>query len=240
MNSLIIILTIATFISTLLGGFVILKFRKSLPFFFAFAAGALMAVSFLDLLPETLEISNSINFPLRYSMLIILASFFFYSFLDKYFLTHHVDECCSEHGHVLGPIGGGSLILHSFIDGISIGTAFLVNPSVGLVVALAVISHDFTDGINTVTVMLKNKQKTKNAIIFLLMDALAPVLGVILMTFLNLPAVYLVVFLSIFIGEFIYLGASNLLPESKEHPSKLTLLAMAIGIILIAILTALI
>ena len=61
MNSLVIILAIATFISTLIGGAVTVRFKKYLPYFFAFAAGSLIAVSFLDLLPESISLANQIN-----------------------------------------------------------------------------------------------------------------------------------------------------------------------------------
>jgi len=240
MSILIIILAILTFVFTLVGGLVTIKFRKSLPYFFAFAAGSLIAVSFLDILPETISLANEINFPVHYAMLVIVISFFVYSLIDKYFVTHCVGEDCHKHGHLMGPIGAGSLILHSFLDGAAIGTAFLVNTSVGMTVALAVLFHDFTDGINTVTIMLKNKQKLKKTIIFLLFDAIAPIFGVLLITFLHIPLNILVIILSVFIGEFIYLGASNLLPEVKEHPSKKTLIAMALGILIIAVLTSLI
>lgn len=239
MNSLVILFTSITFFSTLIGGLVIFKFRKYLPYFFAFAAGSLVAVSFLDLLPESLNISQSINLPVRYIMLSVVASFFIYSLLERFFLTHHMGDHDS-HGHIMGPIGAGSLILHSFFDGAAIGSAFMVNTSVGVVVALAVIFHDFTDGINTVIVMLRNKQKIRNAILFLLMDALAPVLGVLAISSMPLPQNALAILLAVFVGEFLYIGASTLMPETRKNLSKGIVIAMLVGIILIAVLTSLV
>jgi len=238
-NTLVIIFASATFISTILGGSITIKFRKYLPYFFAFAAGSLVAVSFLDLLPESLGISESIGFPIRYIMLSIVASFFFYSLLERFFLTHHMKNK-DTHDHILGPVGAGSLVIHSFLDGVAIGAAFTVNISVGIIVALAVIFHDFTDGINTVTVMLKNRQKIKRAKLFLLMDALAPVLGILVTTSILIPERTLAIILAIFVGEFLYIGASTLLPETRENLSKGIIVAMAIGIIIIIVLTSLI
>jgi ZIP family zinc transporter len=170
-------------------------------------------------------------------MLSVVASFFFYSLLERFFLTHHMEEK-DTHGHILGPIGAGSLVVHSFLDGVAIGAAFIVSPSIGIVVALAVIFHDFTDGINTVTVMLKNNQKIKRAIMFLLMDALAPVLGILATTAILVPAKILAIILALFVGEFLYIGASTLLPETRKISSKKIIVAMAIGILLITILTS--
>jgi ZIP family zinc transporter len=239
MDFLVIVLAMATFLSTLIGGAIIIKFRKYLPYFFAFAAGSLIAVSFLDLLPESLNIATEINFPTRYIFLAVVFSFFFYSLIERFFLTHH-EHHGDKHGHIMGPIGASSLVIHSFLDGAAIGAAFTVNASVGLIVALAVIFHDFTDGINTVTVMLKNKHHVSRATFFLFADAIAPVLGVLATTLIAIPENVLAIILAVFVGEFLYIGASNLLPELREHKSKWIILAMALGILVITFLTGLI
>ena len=145
MNSTILILALITFTSTLLGGLIIFKFRKNMHYFFAFAAGSLIAVSFLDLLPESIELSKQINFPIRNLMIIVVVSFFLYSLLERFFATHELEHSHDEHGHVMGPIGAGSLVLHSFFDGVAIGAAFHISFAIGLIVAFAVIAHDFTD-----------------------------------------------------------------------------------------------
>ncbi|MCX6742519.1 MAG: ZIP family metal transporter [Candidatus Pacearchaeota archaeon] len=239
MNDLVIIFALATFVSTICGGLVIIKFKKYLPYFFAFAAGSLIAVSFFDLLPESLQISQNIGFPIKYIMLAVVASFFFYSLVERFFLTHHIEKE-DTHGHIMGPVGAGSLIIHSLLDGVAIGSAFYANVSVGIIVAFAVIFHDFTDGINTVTLMLKNKHKTRKAALFLFLDALAPVVGILLTNIIVLPQVALALLLAIFVGEFLYIGASTLLPETMEHNSKGVIIAMALAIIMILVLTSII
>lgn len=237
--NIIIWLAVATFVSTLIGGLLAIKFRKILPYFFAFSAGTLIAVAFFDLFPESLEIANNVQLHTRYLFIVIVFSFLFYSLLEKYFLAHQHDEG-DEHGHILGPIGAGSLVVHSFLDGAAIGASYQVNPAIGLVVALAVISHDFTDGINTVTLMLKNKHKTKNALFFLFMDAIAPVLGVILTSMFIINQKWLAFILAFFVGEFIYIGAANLLPETHKHKHWLIPALMVVGVLLILILTSII
>jgi len=238
MEFLIIFFAAITFISTLAGGFIILKFKNSLPYFFAFAAGSLMGVAFLDLIPESIALANSIALPIRYVFLTLIASFFLYSFIEQFFLSHDIEEGAHSHAHIMGPIGAGSLVLHSFFDGVAIGASFQINSSVGLVVALAVIFHDFTDGINTVAVMFKNHQNARRATFFLAMDAIAPLLGIALLYFITLPKTILPIILAVFAGEFIYIGASNLLPETHKYPSKKITLALALGIIFIIILTS--
>lgn len=223
---------LAAFIFTLIGGFIAIRFRKSLHYFFAFSAGALISVSFLDLIPESIDIANGVGLSIRSVLLVTLLSFLVYMFLERFFLTHHHHED-EGHGHILGPIGAGSLILHSFIDGIAIGSAFQVNSSLGFVVALAVLSHDFTDGINTVTLMLKNRHSLGRSIGFLFADALAPVLGILVASVFVISETYLAFILAFFAGEFLYIGAGNLLPELKEHKSWRIVLFLLIGFLVI-------
>jgi len=238
MNPTILILAWVTFLSTLLGGLIIFRFRKNLHYFFAFAAGSLIAVALLDLLPESIELSKTIDFPIRYVMIIVVCAFFLYSFLERFFATHELDHSNDEHGHVMGPIGAGSLILHSFFDGVAIGASFHISFAIGLIVAFAVIAHDFTDWINTVILMLKNKQKKNMVLTFLLLDALAPVVWLLVTSAIFVPQKVLTIILAIFVWEFLYIGASTLLPETKKHPSKWMLIAMALGIWLIIAVTS--
>ena len=239
MNWIIIVLAFTTFLSTLIGGTFAIKFRKALPYFFAFAAGTLIAVTFFDILPESLGISESVNLSTRYVMITVVAAFLFLSFLEKFLLVHYHEES-GGHGHIMGPIGAGSLVIHSFLDGVAIGAAYQVSPSLGLLVALAVIFHDFTDGINTVTLMLKNKQRVKNATIFLVMDAIAPVLGVAFTSLINISPIVLSLILAAFAGEFIYIGAVNLMPETHKYPNWKTVSSTMLGVLLILALTSVI
>ena len=85
------------------------------------------------------------------------------------------------------------------------------------------LAHDFSDGINTVTVVLKNRGHGLSALRWLAVDAVAPLLGVASTYFFTLADVTLGVLLAVFCGFFLYIGASDLLPESHHrHPKALT------------------
>lgn len=239
MNWVILVLAFTTFLSTLIGGTFAIRFRRLLPYFFAFAAGSLIAVTFFDILPESLNISQSASLSTRYVMITLVASFLFFSFLEKFVLVHYHEES-GGHGHVMGPIGAGTLVVHSFLDGAAIGAAYQVSLSLGLLVALAVICHDFTDGINTVTLMLKNEQKVRNAAISLIMDAVAPILGVIVTSLVGISQTILALLLAAFAGEFIYIGAVNLMPETHKYPSLKMVFSTSLAILLILGLTSIV
>lgn len=232
------LVALVTFFSTFIGGRSAIRFRKVLQYFFAFSAGSLIAVSFFDLLPESLELANLTSFPIRYLMLTTVLFFFIYSLIERYSLTHHFHEEGNEHKHIMGPIGASGLIIHSFFDGIAIGSSYQINPSIGLIVAFAVIFHDFGDGINTVTLMLKNKYHAREANKFLFMDALAPMLGILATGFFSLSPIVLSLILAAFVGEFLYIGAANLLPETYKHDKWKMILSMGFGIVLIFFITS--
>src|SRR5271167_1603300 len=105
MSYLIFVLAFATFCSTLIGGLLAIRLKSVLQYFFAFASGSLIAVAFLDLLPESVSTSQLIGLPIRYIFIAVVLSFLFYSILEKVFTTHHMDAKDDDsHGHIMGPI----------------------------------------------------------------------------------------------------------------------------------------
>jgi ZIP family zinc transporter len=88
--------------------------------------------------------------------------------------------------------------------------------------------------------MLKNKQNVKNAKAFLLMDAVAPILGIAVTSMIGLSQLVLSLILAVFAGEFIYIGAVNLLPETYKHPNWKTVFSTVFGVLLIFVLTSII
>ncbi len=96
--------------------------------------------------------------------------------------------------------------------------------------AIAVLVHDFSDGINTVNLILKNSGSRELAFKWLMADAVAPVLGVVSTLFFSVPESTLGIILAVFSGFFLYIGASDLLPESHhEHPTAWTTFATVLG-----------
>src|SRR5690349_20189993 len=127
-------------------------------------------------------------------------------------------------------LGAGSLSIHSFLDGVAIGLAFQVSAAVGAIVTIAVLTHDFSDGINTVNLILKDEGKRKLAFRWLMVDAVAPVLGAASTLLFSVPGQALCIILALFSGFFLYIGASDLIPESYHvHPKFLTTAMTLLG-----------
>lgn len=224
-------IALGAFIATLCGGLIALRWNDKLHLVLGFSAGALIGVAFFDLLPEALEIGGA-HWESSTIMLCIALGFVLYLLLDRTFFTH-----CHEEDHVhnhKGVFGAGSLSLHSFLDGIAVGISFHVSPAVGVVVAAAVLAHDFSDGINTVSMILRHGGSKKEAFKWLAVDAVAPVLGIISTFLFTIPESALGLILALFCGFFLYIGASDLLPESHhKHPTRWTTAATIAGMALI-------
>ena len=227
---MIVLFTIITFFSTLAGGLFALRYKDKLQLILGFSAGAVIGVSFFDLLPESLILGSR-----HYSPTVITATaavgFFVYLILDRMTLLHFQAKGTSMK-HRAG-LAAGSLSVHSFFDGVAIGVAFQISNPIGIFVAVAVIVHGFSDGLNTVSVVLKNGRPVKDTFRWLLADSIAPILGVFSTFLFTLSEATFTILLSLFTGFFLYIGASDLLPESQEDytsiwPTCMTILGVGI------------
>ena len=224
---ILILITIGAFLATLLGGVFALRMRDRLHLVLGFSAGAIVAVAFFDLLPEAVSLASS-SHEVGTILSVTALGFLTYLVLDRAFFMHSHDAD-DDHEH-RGQFGAGSLSLHSFLDGLGIGLAFHLSPVTGVIVAAAVLTHDFSDGINTINLILKNGGSRAEAAKWLIIDSCAPVLGVISTFFFTVPADTLGLLLALFAGFFLYIGASDLIPESHHaHPTWITTAMTLLG-----------
>lgn len=230
---MLIVIGIAAVMATLLGGVFALRFHDKLHLILGFSAGAVIGVAFFDLLPEAVNLAGGQLSISKITTLVALG-FVFYMLIDRFFIGHRDEnDQCERHDN-RGKLGAGSLSIHSFIDGLAIGFAFQVSIDVGLIVTLAVLTHDFSDGINTVSLIMKSGGSRKEAFKWLVVDALAPAIGILVSFFFNPGSIILGVILSVFCGFFLYIGASELLPESHHaHPTIWTTISTVLGIIVL-------
>mgnify|MGYP001564335435 CR=1 FL=1 len=231
-----IVIGIAAFISTLLGGLFALKLKDRLHLVLGFSAGAIIAVSFFEILPEAIELGSG-TYNVSTVTSFVGLGFLVYLILDRLIILHSHNtedyEICG-HSEQRGMLGAGSLSFHSFLDGVVVGLAFQAGPAVGLIVSAAVLTHDFSDGVNTANLILKNGGTVRKALLWIIADAIAPMLGILSTLFFTLPTAVLGLILAVFAGDFLYIGASDLLPESHhKHPKILTTVMTAIGMVVI-------
>ena len=228
-----IAVSIGTFIATLLGGLFALYQQDRLHLILGFSAGALIGVAFFDLVPEALDLASA-TLGTRFIGVTIAVGFVAYMLLDRTIAPHGDKGPRTEKQWRRGAVGAASLSAHSFLDGVAIGLAFKVSAAVGAIVSAAVLAHDFSDGINTVGIILRNSGGNRSAFGWLLIDAAAPVAGAASTVVLRVEQDALGVCLALFAGVFIYIGASDLLPESyHDHPTTGTTAMTVIGLLVI-------
>ena len=235
-----ILLSIATFFSTFLGGLFSIRNKDRLHLVMGFTAGVLLGVVSFDIFPEIISGIIRTGMEPVYAMIALVTGFLLFHILEKSIVLHHSHEDeYADHKHPqVGVFSALALAGHSFMDGVGIGLGFQVSSTVGILVAIAVISHDFTDGMNTITLMLTNKNTVSRARWFLFLDALTPVLGALSTLFFTVSPQFLVLYLGFFAGFLLYIGASDILPEAhSKHSSWKTIALTVFGVVLTFIVT---
>jgi zinc transporter ZupT len=228
-----VLLAASTLFSTLAGGLFAIRHQDRLHRLLGFAAGAVIGLLAFELLPEIFEHVHELGMDATWPMIALIIGFLAFHIVEKSILIHHGQEHdYGDHKHPqVGMLSALALMGHSFLDGVGIGLAFQVDATVGVAVAIAVIAHDFTDGINTASLMLLNRNSRKRTIIFLLMDAVAPILGALSTMLFQVSEQGLVLYLGFFAGFLLYIGASEILPEAhSKHSSYSTIVLTILGV----------
>ena len=148
------------------------------------------------------------------------VGFLAFFFAERALVLHHRDDPDEARAHErVGVLGALGLSVHSFIDGLGIGLAFGLDATTGFLVFIAVVSHDFADGLNTVSFVLSQSGDRRQATRWLMIDAIAPLLGAIVGSLLTVSEQALGYLLCLYSGFFLYMGATDLLPEAHAHAS---------------------
>lgn len=235
-----ILISLVAFLSTFLGGITAVKNIKRLHYVLGLTAGIILGVVAFDLLPEIFELAYHLNIDPTKPMIALVVGFLLFHIVEKNLLIHHAHETeYGKHKHPqVGVLSAMALSGHSFLDGVGIGLGFQVNNTVGIAVALAVIGHDFADGLNTVTLMLNHKNPIKRATKFLLLDAVAPILGAASTLLFTVSDANLVIYLGFFAGFLLYIGASDILPQAhEENSSRRTIALTVLGVAFMFLVT---
>ena len=215
-----------TVVSTFVGGLIALRHHRQLTTLIALTGGVVIAVALFDVLPEAIDSVDNAN---RVTLLVGVGFIGFF-LVERLLVLHHRDEAEQARAHAqVGALGAAGLSVHSFIDGLGIALAFHLNNATGLLVFLAVVTHDFADGLNTVSFVLSQRQDRRRALTWLAIDAVAPLLGAIVGSSISISESGLGHLLAVYAGFFLFMGATDLLPEAHEHPSRLRVALTTIG-----------
>lgn len=210
----------------LLGGyFVVYRHwqRRYLQYFVALGAGYMLAVAFLDVIPESVHLAGDSAF------VTILIGYFLIHLFEHTIAPHfhfgeetHHEEVSHHHVRTTMLLG---LAIHTFFDGVAIASGFLVSNWLGAVIFVAIFLHKLPEGFTVASVVLASGESRRNAILASGLLGAATLLGVLLTTALESQLKYA---LPLSGGVTLYVAATDLLPEVNREPNwRMALLVFA-------------
>ncbi len=231
-----LLVAFGAFASALLGGWIALRAVRYVGLIIAIGAGIRIGAAFFDLIPESIELLGSMDAAMAWTTAGFLA---FYA-VDKMTSLHvghqtasELDHDSASHEHI-GVVGSGGMAIHSFLDGVALAAALAVGGGLGGIIAVVVIVHRFSDGIGVVSFQLASRASSSAAWRWILLVAVAPVVGVLLGSLVQIADQTLGATLGFFAGFFLYVGAAELLPEAhRRDGSRVVVLATLGGAIAI-------
>lgn len=221
--------------------------ERTLHLMLGFSAGILGGVTFVDILPEAYNVARGLTI---YASFGVALGFFLLLLEERYLLAteeaHH-----GGHFHIHdnkttldprhGPVGLSALTIHGFMDGFVIPVSFSAGPQVGTIVTLAVVIHQIPDSFAALSLALGTTESRRKAAWYVLLTALDTPVGIALgVVLVGLGSFMIPLGLGISAGTFIYVSASDLVPELQHKTrSPLVVLSMVLGFLVVASFTAL-
>jgi ZIP family zinc transporter/zinc and cadmium transporter len=205
--------------------------RRVLQYFLALGAGFMLAVAFLDIIPESIKLAG-LN-----ALIYVLTGFFLIHLFEHTIARHfhfgeetHTEEFAHHHTRRTVLLG---LAIHTFFDGVAIAAGFLVSSWLGTVIFIAIFLHKLPEGFTVATMVLASGQGKRKAVWAAVMLGVATLLGVALTTLLRGQLEYA---LPLSGGVTLYVAATDLLPEVNRQPNWRAAVLVFVGVAILLIL----
>jgi zinc and cadmium transporter len=245
--------------ANLIGGLVLVKSgahrlgERFLKYLVALGAGFMLAAIFLEILPETIRIwsdrlpAEEAAHGVASAMTLLLCGYLLIQLFEHTIAPHFHFGAETHHEPFVKPSAAytaiGGLWIHTFFDGVSIASAFLVNFKVGILVFIAILLHKMPEGFTVASIMLASGRSTKKALIATAAIGAATLAGVLAVALLesrmNNAIGYALPFSA---GVTLYVAASDLIPEvnHKEERNPTVSIVVFVGVALFYLLHRLI
>lgn len=208
--------------------------NKILFILISFSAGSLIGGAFLHLIPEAVEKNAQLNV-----YLYVIVGFVLFFILERYLHWRHCHEGkCEIHAFTyLNLIGDG---VHNFIDGLIIGSSFVISTSFGITSTFIIIIHEIPQEIGDFGVLIYGGFSKTKALFYNFLSALTAILGTIIgFSLANTSGAFLELLMPIAAGGFIYIASCDLIPElHKQKDIKKATLSIAVFILGVAFMYA--
>jgi ZIP family zinc transporter/zinc and cadmium transporter len=229
-----IILGVIAAVADVLGGLILVRRewpQHYLRYFVALGAGFMMAVAFLEMVPESLKFSS------RWEPVLVLAGYCAIHLLEHTITPHfHFGEETHHHEFVSAHTGNSvlaGLAAHALFDGVAIGSGFVISNVLGWLIFVAIFLHKMPEGFTVASVMMASGRSRRTALVSAIVLAFATVIGVLLISLL--PG-WVEAGLPLSAGVAIYVAATDLVPEVNREPGIRMALVFFAGVALFLVL----
>ena len=203
-------------------------------FFLSFSAGVILATAFTHILPEAIELNKG------HALTVVLFTLIGYYIFEHLIAIH----TCRERGddcevHSMGLPAFVAIGFHSLLDGVVIGVGFEADIKVGIASAVAILLHRLPVGITVASLLMHSGFSKTKVLLMGWVVAVAAGVGALGAYFFvrDVSISTLGLLLAFSAGSFIYIGASDLLPETHKKMSRFNILLVLVGVILVYIVS---
>jgi zinc transporter ZupT len=216
-----IIFAIIAGLADIFGGWLGLKTKigKITPrYIIGFAAGIMISLTFLEVIPAVNMQSHA---------WLIAVGFFAFYIIEKLTMLH----ACSEGEckfHKIGGITVFGMALDNIVDGIGIAIGYATNPALGIIITVGVVIHELPQGLASAVIMKNAKYSVKKTYAVLAAAGVLYPIGAFLSSYI--PTQFNALILAFVAGDFLYIGASDLLPEAHKKFNAKVVVSVLLGL----------
>lgn len=196
------------------------KIKRFLHYFISFAAAALLAAAFFDLIPHALHELEEMGLDAHEMLIFVVGGIVLFFLVEKFIHWHHCDKehCHEKPAGVLILLGD---FVHNFIDGLLIAGAFLLNTATGIATTLTIALHEVPQEFGDFAVLLHSGFSKKKALLLNLYSALSSVVGGVVGFFLLDSFTEIIPYVVLLAaGGFLYIALADIFPTMHKHKHK--------------------
>lgn len=228
--------SIASALVTSLGIYTIRRYsawgNRNVSYFMCFAAGVLIAASFLHMIPRALAMNAR-------APVWLLAGFLGLHLFNRFITVFVCEKDPTRKEFALGVVPMLGIGFHSFIDGVIYSVTFTVSILTGFLATFGMVLHEFPEGIITYLLLVRSGIRERLAVLLAFIAAAATTpLGMLvsypLVSEIDLPTLGILLALSA--GALVYVGATHLLPRAEAEHNRFSLVALAGGVLVAAVI----
>jgi len=216
--------------SDILGGLLFLRSRFRLlqtRYAVGFASGILVSAAFMELIPAADVSQNAV---------VVLLGFFTFYLVEKAIMLHSCGEEECE-AHSVDWIAVAGMASDNIVDGIGIAIGYMTSPSLGFLITLAVVAHEIPQGFTTAALATRGGFRFWRIIFFLVVAGAIYPVGAALSTFI--PSTLYTIAIAFVAGDFIYIGAGDLLAEAHKKFNARVVTSVILGGLIAVVLNML-